>query len=109
MSGGVRAFVSGAPPVRYRGLNVKVEQGVSDNEITDRKNMFGINKVGVRACVRGRLCGCGRPSLSLSPEPQDPLWKLMIEAMKDPTLIFLTVAAFISLFIGVSCLRAFVL
>ena len=62
-----------AAPVRYRGLNVKVDQGVSDNEITDRKNMFGINKVGVRACVRGRLCGCGRPSLSLSPEPQDPL------------------------------------
>ena len=37
----------------------------------------------------------------MEPEPQDPLWKLMIEAMKDPTLIFLTVAAFISLFIGV--------
>jgi hypothetical protein len=37
----------------------------------------------------------------VEPEPQEPLWKLMIEAMKDPTLIFLTVAAFISLFIGV--------
>ena len=31
-----------------------------------------------------------------------PLWKLMLEALQDPTLIFLTVAAFISLFIGVS-------
>jgi len=36
----------------------------------------------------------------------------MIEAMKDPTLIFLTVAAFISLFIGVSsahkCTHAYI-
>ena len=38
----------------------------------------------------------------MEPEPQDPLWKLMLEALQDPTLIFLTVAAFISLFIGVS-------
>jgi calcium-translocating P-type ATPase len=32
---------------------------------------------------------------------QEPLWKLMWQALQDPTLIFLTCAAFISLFIGV--------
>jgi magnesium-transporting ATPase (P-type) len=68
--------------VCFRGLNVKAEEGVREHEIKDRKELFGINKV--------------------EPEPQDPLWKLMLEALQDPTLIFLTVAAFISLFIGVS-------
>jgi len=64
-----------------KAVNVKAEAGVNPNDITDRQKYYGVNKV--------------------EPEPQEPLWKLMIEAMKDPTLIFLTVAAFISLFIGI--------
>ena len=64
-----------------KDLNVEPDQGISANEIIDRRTLYGENKV--------------------EPEPQDPLWKLMLEALKDPTLIFLTVAAFISLFIGI--------
>jgi calcium-translocating P-type ATPase len=64
-----------------KGLNVQSEAGVDSSSVKDRRNLFGENKV--------------------EQEPQDPLWVLMLEAMKDPTLIFLTAAAFISLFIGI--------
>jgi Ca2+-transporting ATPase len=45
-----------------------------------RKKAFGVNKV--------------------EEEPQDSIWKLMWEALQDPTLVFLSVAAFFSLFIA---------
>jgi len=62
-------------------LKVEKDVGVKSTDVDERRETFGVNKV--------------------EEEPQDPLWKLMWEALQDPTLIFLTVAAFISLAIGI--------
>ena len=62
-------------------LKVSKETGVSSKEVELRKKEFGENKV--------------------EAEPQEPLWKLMWEALQDPTLIFLTCAAAFSLFIAI--------
>ena len=55
--------------------------GVRSQDLDLRKNAFGTNKV--------------------EQEPQEAIWKLMWEALQDPTLIFLCAAAFFSLFIAV--------
>eukprot|EP00291_Cryptomonas_curvata_P024180 CAMPEP_0172171232 /NCGR_PEP_ID=MMETSP1050-20130122/11774_1 /TAXON_ID=233186 /ORGANISM="Cryptomonas curvata, Strain CCAP979/52" /LENGTH=1025 /DNA_ID=CAMNT_0012842633 /DNA_START=72 /DNA_END=3146 /DNA_ORIENTATION=- len=62
-------------------LSVNKETGISSKEVENRKKEFGVNKV--------------------EAEPQEPLWKLMWEALQDPTLIFLTCAAGFSLFIAI--------
>jgi len=68
-----------------KALHIEKDKGVSGVEGAggqkDRQEIFGRNKV--------------------EEEPQDPLWKLMWEALQDPTLIFLTCAALLSLFIGI--------
>jgi len=64
-----------------KALAVDKHKGINQNDFVDRKNLFGENKV--------------------EQDPQEPLWKLMWEALQDPTLIFLTCAALISLAIGV--------
>mmetsp|Transcript_5585 Transcript_5585/g.12989 ORF Transcript_5585/g.12989 Transcript_5585/m.12989 type:complete len:1056 (-) Transcript_5585:318-3485(-) len=64
-----------------RSLKIEKEKGVNSNDVKDRANFFGKNEV--------------------EQEPQEPLWKLMWEALQDPTLIFLTCAAILSLLIGV--------
>jgi P-type Ca2+ transporter type 2C len=63
------------------GLSVDKDKGLSSSDIESRKKIFGVNKV--------------------EEEPQDPLWKLMWEALQDPTLIFLSCAAIFSLFIAI--------
>jgi calcium-translocating P-type ATPase len=62
-------------------LKVEKDKGIPSSEVKPRRDAFGENKV--------------------EEEPQDPLWKLMWEALQDPTLIFLTCAAMFSLFIAV--------
>jgi P-type Ca2+ transporter type 2C len=66
------------------GLLAKVEVdrniGVRSSQVELRRKSFGINKV--------------------DEEPQEPLWKLMWEALQDPTLIFLCAAACFSLLIA---------
>ena len=62
-------------------LKVDKDKGVASSEVEERKKNFGVNKI--------------------EEEPQEPLWKLMWEALQDPTLIFLSCAAIFSLFIAV--------
>jgi len=62
-------------------VQVKLDEGVKASEVEERRKMFGENKV--------------------EEEPQEPLWMLMWNALQDPTLIFLTCAAFVSLAIGI--------
>ena len=64
-----------------RKLHVEKDKGIKSSEVHVRRETFGENKV--------------------EEEPQDPLWKLMWEALQDPTLIFLTCAAAFSLFIAI--------
>ncbi len=62
-------------------LHVDKEKGISSSDVEIRKKTYGVNKV--------------------EEEPQEPLWKLMWEALQDPTLIFLSCAAIFSLFIAI--------
>ena len=55
--------------------------GVRSTQIDLRRKTFGVNKV--------------------EEEPQEPLWKLMWDALQDPTLIFLCAAACFSLIIAI--------
>eukprot|EP00961_Rhodomonas_salina_P202847 2736706-Rhodomonas_salina.2 len=64
-------------------LKVDPDMGIPEAEVEARKSQYGSNVIPV--------------------EDQTPLWELMLEALKDPTLIFLCFAAVVSLIIGVRC------
>ena len=66
---------------------VKFDEGVKASEVEEGRKMFGENKV--------------------EEEPQEPLYMLMWGALQDPTLIFLTCAAFVSLAIGIFVANSF--
>lgn len=51
--------------------------GLNSSEIEERKQLFGINKI--------------------EPPPPTPFWRLMLNALKDTTMIILIVSAVVSL------------
>lgn len=67
----VESFIKGIDP----------HKGLSEKQVEESRRKFGSN--------------------SLTPPPRTPLWMQFLEKFKDPTIILLSVAAFISIFIGV--------
>eukprot|EP00286_Rhodomonas_abbreviata_P006837 CAMPEP_0181326618 /NCGR_PEP_ID=MMETSP1101-20121128/21609_1 /TAXON_ID=46948 /ORGANISM="Rhodomonas abbreviata, Strain Caron Lab Isolate" /LENGTH=1138 /DNA_ID=CAMNT_0023435113 /DNA_START=148 /DNA_END=3564 /DNA_ORIENTATION=+ len=62
-------------------LDVNMDKGIDESEVEKRQGMYGKNVIPL--------------------QEQTSLFELMLEALKDPTLIFLCFAAVVSLIIGV--------